>query len=80
VRDIGSRRELFVDDYLIEEMNGVELRLCQPIRREVVLAHDQPWEGNASMFQRAQRQAARPYTSEPLQKCLSLLTANRLNR
>jgi hypothetical protein len=30
VLEIGSRRELFVDDYLIDSMDGVELRLHKP--------------------------------------------------
>jgi|GEM_PF-121560 len=45
--DIGSRRELFVDKFLIEEMKGTELRLHHPVRREVALVHDEPWEGSA---------------------------------
>ena len=44
VRDIGSRLELCVDDWLIEEMDGAALRLHQPIPREVVLQFDRPWE------------------------------------
>lgn len=47
--DIGSRRELFVDEALIERFaGGVALRLHQPTRREVVLICDKPWEGNMS--------------------------------
>ncbi len=46
VRDIGSRLELFVDDWLIAEINGVELRLHHPTPREVILHFDKPWEGN----------------------------------
>ena len=46
--DIGSRLELFVDDYLIARMSGgAEMRLNKPIPREVVLVTDKPWEGNA---------------------------------
>lgn len=48
--DIGSRREFFVDDYLIEKMDGVELRLHSPTPREVVLVTDKPWEGNACAY------------------------------
>ncbi len=45
--DIGSRRELFVDDYLIEKLGGgAELRLHHPVPRELVLVHDAPWEGS----------------------------------
>ncbi len=35
-RNIGSRLELFVDDWLIETMRGAELRLHHPVPREVV--------------------------------------------
>lgn len=45
VRDIGSRLELFVDDWLIEEMRDVRLRMHAPIPQEVALAFDRPWEG-----------------------------------
>ena len=49
--DIGSRRELFVDDWLIERLDGeAELRLQRPTPAEVVLVHDEPWEGNASAY------------------------------
>jgi hypothetical protein len=47
--DIGSRRELFVDDYLVDRFVGeAELRLHRPVQREVVFACDKPWEGNWS--------------------------------
>ena len=48
--DIGSQRELFVDDCLIASMTGVELTLHKPEPREVVLVCDQPWEGNTSAY------------------------------
>lgn len=49
--DIGSRLELFIDDYLIDGMSGgAERRLQHPIPREVVLTLDQPWEGKASAY------------------------------
>jgi len=47
--DIGSRRELFVDDALISRTTGnVRLVLHKPQRREVVMTLDKPWEGNVS--------------------------------
>jgi hypothetical protein len=49
--DIGSRRELFVDHYLIERLDGVRLQLHRPLRREVVFRSDAPWEGNGSAYQ-----------------------------
>lgn len=45
--DLGTRRELFVDEFLIERLTGkAELRLHSPTPREVVLVHDLPWEGS----------------------------------
>jgi hypothetical protein len=45
--DIGSRRELLLDDYLIERFSrGAGLRLHSPVPREAVLVTDQPWEGS----------------------------------
>ena len=49
-RAIGSRRELVVDDWLIESMGGVNLRLNAPTPREVSIVFDQPWEGNVSTY------------------------------
>ena len=49
--DIGSRRELFVDDALIGTVSGgAQLRLHHPTRREVALRYDRPWEGNSSGY------------------------------
>jgi len=46
--DIGSRRELLVDDHLIDRLAGkAELQLHHPQPREIALVADQPWEGNA---------------------------------
>lgn len=49
--DIGSRRELFVDQHLIERMDGVRLELHRPVRREIVFRSDAAWEGNGSAYQ-----------------------------
>lgn len=48
--DIGSRRELFVDDFLIESMTNVRLELQHPQPQEIVFACDQPWEGNTCIY------------------------------
>jgi hypothetical protein len=49
--DVGSRRELFVDDYLIERLEGrAQLRLHRPVPREVSLVSDAPWEGNDCIY------------------------------
>ena len=45
VIDIGDRRELFVDGYLIDRLTGAQLALHAPQPREIVLEFDQPWEG-----------------------------------
>src|SRR3954447_8451683 len=50
VYDVGSRRELFVDDDLIERRDGVQFTLHKPIPREVVLVCDASWEGNTSAY------------------------------
>ncbi len=47
--DIGSRLELFLDEYLIESMEGVSLKLHEPRSAGKVLTFDQPWEGNLSI-------------------------------
>ena len=44
--DLGSRLELMVDDFLIEEMEGAELRLQHPTPRETVFSFNAPWEGS----------------------------------
>ena len=40
--DLGSRRELFVDDYLIERLEDAQRVLHHPTSREVALARNQP--------------------------------------
>ena len=47
---IGSRLELFVDDYLIDSMTNVTQELHSPVEREIALAFDQPWEGSYSGY------------------------------
>ena len=49
--DIGSRRELFVDEALIEKLSGgAKLTLHRPTPREIAMTFDQPWEGNTSGY------------------------------
>ena len=45
VCNIGSRLELFVDEYLIESMSGVTRELHAPERKGPVMILDRPWEG-----------------------------------
>ena len=44
IRDIGSRRELFVDRFLVDQLNGVRLQLHHPRPAEMAVTLDQPWE------------------------------------
>lgn len=44
--ELGGRRELFVDDHLIAEMQDVQLLVHRPVGEEVVADCDAPWEGN----------------------------------
>jgi len=49
--DLGLRRELFVDDFLIEKLTGeASLRLHHPTPRQVAIVHDAPWEGSSSGY------------------------------
>ncbi len=49
--DIGSRRECFFDNYLIDEdKTTAEKRLHKPVRRNVLMELDQPWEGSHTYF------------------------------
>ena len=49
--DVGSRRELFVDDYLLEKLAGDARRtLYHPTPKELALTHEEPWEGTGSGY------------------------------
>lgn len=43
--ELGTRWELFVDEHLISSRENVNLKLHEPVKREVVLETNQPWEG-----------------------------------
>ena len=57
--DIGTRWELFVDRFLIDDMANTELKLHHPERREVVLQGEMPWEDNTMSFVRVLRDGER---------------------
>jgi len=42
--DVGGTLQLFLDDYLIESITNLELKLHSPVPAEVVLRKDRPWE------------------------------------
>lgn len=47
---IGNQVQLFVDDYLIDSMDGLELVLGKPQPAGVAIKFDKPWEGNTSAY------------------------------
>ncbi|MCH2202192.1 MAG: hypothetical protein MK102_09485 [Fuerstiella sp.] len=49
VQHIGSRRELFVDRFLVEKIQGTRFQLHHPRPAEVSVALDQPWEKRIHM-------------------------------
>ena len=51
VINIGSQRELFIDDFLMGEITGkAELRLHHPAIQEIAFKCDRPWEGSGSLY------------------------------
>ena len=48
--EIGTRLEPLIDDYLIDSLHNVKQVLHEPIRREVAIVNDSPWEGNVSGY------------------------------
>ena len=50
--DIGTRVEMFVDDWLLDPAHrrNISLELQTPERREVVFTTDKPWEGYHSAY------------------------------
>ncbi len=44
--ELKDKREIFVDDYLIEKLDGVEIVKHSPHDAGEVLKFDKPWEGN----------------------------------
>ncbi|MBQ17286.1 MAG: hypothetical protein CMJ65_09190 [Planctomycetaceae bacterium] len=48
---MGSRRELFLDDFLVERTRGkLSFELHHPIAREQVIHHTDSWEGTSSSY------------------------------
>ncbi len=50
VPDISTRLEPFVDQYLVEVLDGAQMRLHHPRRAGTALKFDQPWEGIVSGY------------------------------
>ena len=48
---VGSQRELFVDDFLIDRLIGkAELQMHHPTPKNIVLETNEPWEGNGTNY------------------------------
>lgn len=48
--DLGDRLELMAGTAVVEHLDGAAFRLHQPVRREVVMTTDRPWEGSACHY------------------------------
>jgi hypothetical protein len=48
--DIGTRRELFVDEHLIDSLRDARRQLHHPTPREIAIEHHAPWEGAGSGY------------------------------
>lgn len=48
--DLGTRRELFTDDFLIGKLTGVTRTLHTPRDEGITLKFDKPWEGKFSAY------------------------------
>ena len=48
--DLASRRELFVDDFLIDKSHDLSHQLHKPVARDVAITCNAPWEGNTSAY------------------------------
>ncbi|WP_419212084.1 hypothetical protein ACNR9Q_15230 [Maribacter sp. X9] len=48
--DLGDKREIFVDSFLIEKLDGLEIVKHEPVDEGPVLEFDKPWEGNFSTY------------------------------
>ena len=50
IREVGSRLEPMVDNWLMEQLQRTSFKLHSPTAREIVLEFDQPWEGSVSNY------------------------------
>ena len=47
---LGSQRQLFVDRYLVDRLDGLELKLQQPRPEDIAIKYDQPWEDKLAFY------------------------------
>src|SRR5690606_34074673 len=51
VIDVDTNIQLFIDNYVIENYSeNLDFRMHNPIPVEIVINHNQPWEGNSSVY------------------------------
>jgi hypothetical protein len=51
VMNIGTKKQFFIDDFLIESQHGVQLTMNPPYQTgDLLLTGDQPWETNGNGF------------------------------
>jgi hypothetical protein len=66
--DVGSERQLFLDDTWFDSRQGVELKMHQPTVREVAIPNDRPWELGGMHYSHVSRDGDRFkmwYRSDP---------------
>lgn len=47
---LGAERELFCDNYFVASMENAEIRVHQPVRENIAIENDAPWEGNGGGY------------------------------
>ena len=50
IRNISNRLELFLDNWLIDSSDNIDLKLHEPVRKETIFTFDAPWEGSQSGY------------------------------
>lgn len=48
--DLGSQRELFIDDYLIQSLQNAAIVPHSPERKNIAMTFDKPWEGESEGY------------------------------
>ena len=50
VETIASQRQLFVDDFLVDQLERAELEMHRPVDEGIAFNLDKPWEGKFSLY------------------------------
>ena len=51
IYNLGQKRMLCWDEFLIDSRENAEVRMHKPVKREKVITLDQPWEGNVCGYE-----------------------------